>query len=113
MEQASAASAGKPWERFRDQSTAEARQAATLAKFEALPWYGKAGQAVMDVARLGADGATFGFADKLAAGLNAEAETLTSGLDTVRAVQSALEAAGVEFLNNGRPGVRLRDRSKE
>ena len=33
---------------------------------------------------------------------------LTSGLDTVRAVQSALEAAGVEFLNHGRPGVRLR-----
>jgi transcriptional regulator with XRE-family HTH domain len=33
---------------------------------------------------------------------------LTSGLDTVRAVQFALEAAGVEFLNHGRPGVRLR-----
>ena len=33
--------------------------------------------------------------------------TLTSGLDTIRAVQSALEAAGVEFLNHGRPGVRL------
>ena len=33
---------------------------------------------------------------------------LTSGLDTVRSVQSALEAAGVEFLNHGRPGVRLR-----
>lgn len=37
------------------------------------------------------------------------ASTLTSGLDTVRAVQSALEAAGVEFLNHGRPGVRLRE----
>lgn len=36
-------------------------------------------------------------------------ETLTSGLDTVRAVQSALEAAGVEFLDHGRPGVRLKD----
>ncbi len=36
------------------------------------------------------------------------AAVLTSGLDTVRAVQSALEAAGVEFLNHGRPGVRLR-----
>lgn len=36
------------------------------------------------------------------------ANMLTSGLDTVRAVQSALEAAGVEFLNHGRPGVRLR-----
>ena len=35
-------------------------------------------------------------------------ETLTSGLDTIRAVQAALEAAGVEFLNHGRPGVRLK-----
>jgi hypothetical protein len=34
---------------------------------------------------------------------------LTSGLDTVRAVQAALEAAGVEFLNHGRPGVRLKE----
>lgn len=39
------------------------------------------------------------------------AGTLTSGLDTVRAVQAALEAAGVEFLNHGRPGVRLRNRA--
>jgi DNA-binding XRE family transcriptional regulator len=38
------------------------------------------------------------------------AETLTSGLDTVRSVQSALEAAGVEFLDHGRPGVQLKDR---
>lgn len=35
-------------------------------------------------------------------------DTLTSGLGTVRAVQTALEAAGVEFLNHGRPGVRLK-----
>ncbi len=35
--------------------------------------------------------------------------TLTSALDIVRRVQSALEAAGVEFLNHGRPGVRLRE----
>ncbi|KAA2241188.1 helix-turn-helix transcriptional regulator [Salinarimonas soli] len=33
---------------------------------------------------------------------------LTSGLDTVRKVQAALEEVGVEFLNHGRPGVRLR-----
>lgn len=33
---------------------------------------------------------------------------ITSGADVVRRVQSALEAAGVEFLNHGRPGVRLR-----
>jgi hypothetical protein len=37
-----------------------------------------------------------------------KAETLTSGLDTVRAVQASLEDAGVEFLNHGRPGVRLK-----
>jgi DNA-binding XRE family transcriptional regulator len=36
------------------------------------------------------------------------AETLTSGLDTIRAITRALEAAGVELLNDGRPGVRLR-----
>lgn len=35
------------------------------------------------------------------------AETLTSGLDTIKRVQGALEAAGVEFLNHGQPGVRL------
>lgn len=35
------------------------------------------------------------------------AETLTSGLNTIRAVMSALEAKGVEFLNHGQPGVRL------
>jgi transcriptional regulator with XRE-family HTH domain len=35
-------------------------------------------------------------------------ETLTSGLDTIRAVMAALEAEGVEFLNDGQPGVRLR-----
>ncbi len=35
------------------------------------------------------------------------AKTLASGLDVVRRVQMALEAAGVEFLNHGQPGVRL------
>jgi hypothetical protein len=33
--------------------------------------------------------------------------TLTSGLETIRAVMSALEKAGVEFLDHGQPGVRL------
>ena len=37
-----------------------------------------------------------------------KSETLSSGLDTIRGVQAALEAAGVEFLNHGSPGVRLR-----
>jgi transcriptional regulator with XRE-family HTH domain len=36
------------------------------------------------------------------------AEILTSGLDTIKSVMSALEAAGIEFLNHGQPGVRLR-----
>ena len=39
------------------------------------------------------------------------ASTLTSALDIVRRVQAALEAAGVEFLNHGRPGVRLKGHS--
>ncbi len=33
---------------------------------------------------------------------------LTSSMEVVRRVQMALEAAGVEFLNHGRPGVRLK-----
>jgi transcriptional regulator with XRE-family HTH domain len=36
------------------------------------------------------------------------AETLTSGLDTIRAIMVALEASGVELLNHGQPGVRLK-----
>jgi DNA-binding XRE family transcriptional regulator len=40
-------------------------------------------------------------------------EELTSGAVIVRKVQMALETAGVEFLNHGRPGVRLRDRDKD
>lgn len=34
-------------------------------------------------------------------------ETLTSGYDTIRSIMDVLEAAGVEFLNHGQPGVRL------
>ena len=34
---------------------------------------------------------------------------LNSGAKVVRKVQLALEAAGVEFLNHGRPGVRLKE----
>ena len=36
-----------------------------------------------------------------------------SSLDTIRAIKSALETAGVEFIpeNGGGPGVRLRDRA--
>jgi len=35
-------------------------------------------------------------------------ETLTSGLDKVKAVMAVLEAEGIEFLNHGQPGVRMR-----
>ncbi|WP_201842872.1 hypothetical protein [Microvirga zambiensis] len=35
-------------------------------------------------------------------------QTLTSGLDKIQAVMSALEAEGIEFLNHGEPGVRLK-----
>ncbi|MBA8902874.1 MULTISPECIES: helix-turn-helix domain-containing protein [unclassified Phyllobacterium] len=33
---------------------------------------------------------------------------LTSGLDKIYKIMRVLEAAGVEFLNHGQPGVRLR-----
>lgn len=36
------------------------------------------------------------------------AQGLTSGLDKVRSVMQVLEAEGIEFLNHGSPGVRLR-----
>ncbi|WP_352905650.1 hypothetical protein [Mesorhizobium sp. M0816] len=38
------------------------------------------------------------------------AQGLTSGLDKVRAVMTVLEAEGIEFLNHGSPGVRLRSK---
>jgi hypothetical protein len=36
------------------------------------------------------------------------AEVLGSGLDTIKAVMDALDAAGVELLNHGRPGCQLK-----
>ena len=39
------------------------------------------------------------------------AQEITSGAVTVRKVQVALEAAGVEFINGGQPGVRLKARN--
>ena len=35
------------------------------------------------------------------------AEILTSGLDKIRSIMSVLEEEGIEFLNHGKPGVRL------
>ena len=34
-------------------------------------------------------------------------QPLSSSYETIRAVMNVLEAAGVEFLNHGQPGVRL------
>ena len=39
---------------------------------------------------------------------NCGAEAVSGARDAVKAVIAALEAAGIEFLNHGRPGVRLR-----
>jgi transcriptional regulator with XRE-family HTH domain len=36
------------------------------------------------------------------------AATLGSGLDTIKAVMDALDAAGVELTNHGQPGCRLK-----
>jgi hypothetical protein len=36
------------------------------------------------------------------------AATLGSGLDTIKAVMDALDAAGVDLLNHGQPGCRLK-----
>jgi transcriptional regulator with XRE-family HTH domain len=36
------------------------------------------------------------------------AAVLGSGLDTIKAVMEALDAAGVEILNHGQPGCRLK-----
>lgn len=40
------------------------------------------------------------------------AETLTSGFDKVDAIMRVLEEAGIEFLNHGHPGVRLREKKE-
>jgi hypothetical protein len=51
--------------------TSEAREARVKAEFEALSPLHKAGRAMMDIARLGLDGASFGFGDKVLAGIEA------------------------------------------
>jgi hypothetical protein len=60
----------KPWERAKleQEDTSEAR---VQAEFEAMNPLHKAGRATMDIARLGLDGASFGFGDKLLAGIEA------------------------------------------
>lgn len=45
------------------------------AEYDAMPWYKKAGTAADDIVRLGANGLTFGFADKLVGGLGGDTDT--------------------------------------
>jgi NADPH-dependent 2,4-dienoyl-CoA reductase/sulfur reductase-like enzyme len=40
------------------------------------------------------------------------AAMLTSGFDKVDAIMRVLEEAGIEFLNHGHPGVRLREKKE-
>lgn len=40
------------------------------------------------------------------------AGTLKSSLDTIASVQRVLEAHGIEFLNHGEPGVKLKRREQ-
>jgi hypothetical protein len=53
------------------EGTSEAREARVQSEFEAMSPLHKAGRATMDIARLGLDGASFGFGDKLLAGIEA------------------------------------------
>lgn len=59
-------------------------------------------EAIALAERAGVDVATLEAMEERGAG------AFTNGPDTVRAVAAALEKAGVEFLDHGRPGVRLR-----
>lgn len=62
-----------PWGRFADASAKAptGRPAAEVqAEYAALPWYQKAGRAADDVVRMIANGASFGYADKLAGAMN-------------------------------------------
>jgi hypothetical protein len=52
-------------------------------EFEKLPWYGKLGRAADDMVRLAADGASFGYADKISGYLNG------NGTDKERALTAA------------------------
>jgi hypothetical protein len=84
-----------PWAAFpvvSDQQTAPTAPrppSVVRAEYDQLPWYQKAGQAADDIVRSVANGATFGFADKLAGYLNG------TGTDAERAKsQEALDRAG-------------------
>jgi len=67
--------AGDPWAKFRAAPAGgvapdQPRDAATVqAEYDAMPWYAQAGQAADDIVRKIANGATFGYADKIAGAL--------------------------------------------
>lgn len=48
------------------------RAAQVQNEYDLMPWYKKAGQAADDIVRLGAEGLTFGYADKIAGALGGE-----------------------------------------
>lgn len=60
------------------------------ANYDKLPWYLKAAQAAQDVGQLAAQGATFGFGDRIAAGLN----SLTQGTPYDQALAAERERTG-------------------
>lgn len=76
------------------------RDAATVqAEYDAMPWYAQAGQAADDVVRLIANGATFGYADKLAGymsgeGTEAERQRSQEARDRAGSAGTAAEIGG-------------------
>jgi|UniRef100_A0A6H1ZBQ8 hypothetical protein len=75
--------------RRRQEAQGAAPEAQPAPQQQEQPWYAKAGQAADDVARLIANGATFGYADKLAGYMGGE------GTDAERALtEQARERAG-------------------
>lgn len=85
-------------------------------EFHSAPWYRQAAQAADDVVRLAANGLTFGFADRLAAGLNnttTEQERAQTAQARERASAAAIPAelagglrTGVSLANAGVTAVR-------
>ncbi|MPR12891.1 hypothetical protein [Microvirga tunisiensis] len=77
--------------RAREHKDTKAREVRVQAEFEAMSPLHKAGRATMDIARLGLDGASFGFGDKLLAGIEAAGR---SDMDYDEALQLHRQATG-------------------
>jgi hypothetical protein len=76
----------------RDQREAIDPAQQAQAEFEAMPWYGKAGQAAQDIARIGVDGLTYGYGDKLGAKMG-ELAGAGSYDDNIAKLRAETEAA--------------------